>query len=276
VVFKHVQDPLPPARSINPDLPEAVELVILKTLAKNPEDRYQTAGDLVRAIQMAIPEVHAATPATVVHKPAGEQASAAATSGQVMPATMIAKPKRGGVPVWVWGVIGVVLLAVIAGGGFILFGRGTAPSNSPAVAATAKMTATPAKVVATAVPSPTPVPSNALIATGKLPAGGQMLSGNKLYRFEVLPEGALKLFDNYTNRLLWSSYTKGDAKELIIQNDGNLVLVAKDGSIIWASNKTGKPGDYFLALQDDGNLVVYQGIYQSKNVKPIWASNTAR
>ena len=36
MVFKHVQDPLPPARSINPDLPEAVELVILKSLAKNP------------------------------------------------------------------------------------------------------------------------------------------------------------------------------------------------------------------------------------------------
>ena len=58
VVFKHVQDPLPPARSINPDLPEAVELVILKALAKNPEDRYQTAADMVRAIQVAIPESH--------------------------------------------------------------------------------------------------------------------------------------------------------------------------------------------------------------------------
>ena len=56
IVFKHVQDPLPPARSINPDLPEAVELVILKSLAKNPDDRYQTAADMVRAIQAAIPE----------------------------------------------------------------------------------------------------------------------------------------------------------------------------------------------------------------------------
>ena len=101
IVFKHVQDPLPPARSINPDLPEAVELVILKSLAKNPEDRYQTAADMVRAIQAAIPEsrIFAAPAAAVtmaqklaavmapapageespVSKPAEEQAPAAAT-----------------------------------------------------------------------------------------------------------------------------------------------------------------------------------------------------
>ena len=56
VVFKHIQDPLPSARKINPDLPESVELVLLKALEKNPADRYQTADEFVRAIQKAIPE----------------------------------------------------------------------------------------------------------------------------------------------------------------------------------------------------------------------------
>jgi branched-chain amino acid transport system substrate-binding protein len=60
VVFKHIQDPLPSARKLNPSLTEAVELVLLKVLAKNPEDRYQTAEDLVQAIQRAIPERHLA------------------------------------------------------------------------------------------------------------------------------------------------------------------------------------------------------------------------
>jgi len=32
VIFKHVQDPLPLPRAINPDIPEAVERVILKAL----------------------------------------------------------------------------------------------------------------------------------------------------------------------------------------------------------------------------------------------------
>jgi serine/threonine protein kinase len=56
VVFKHIQDPLPSARKLNPNLSEALELVLLKSLAKNPDDRYQKADEFVRAIQRVIPE----------------------------------------------------------------------------------------------------------------------------------------------------------------------------------------------------------------------------
>jgi tRNA A-37 threonylcarbamoyl transferase component Bud32 len=326
VVFKHVQDPLPPARSINPDLPEAVELVILKSLAKNPEDRYQTAGDLVRAIQGAIPESHvstAAAAATIAQKPVAAQAPASAKEGsavskpaeeQAPPAatmveegmapTMMAQPKkRSGMPAWVWAVVGVVLLMVIAGGGFALFGRGAAIAPTPTVAPVAaaltqKAAITSAPTVApvaaaltqkaatASAPTVAPVaaaltkqaaaPSNVLIAVGTLYPGDQMLSGNKLYRFEVQTGGELVLYDNYTDKMLWSSFSTGDPEALVLQDDGNLVLYAKNGSVIWASDKIGKQGDYFLGLQDDGNLVVYQGKNNTPNIKPIWATNTAR
>ncbi len=55
IVFKHIQDPLPPVRKFVPDLPEEIEMVLLKSLAKNPADRYQTAEDFVHAIELAIP-----------------------------------------------------------------------------------------------------------------------------------------------------------------------------------------------------------------------------
>ncbi|MDW8277445.1 MAG: protein kinase [Anaerolineales bacterium] len=55
VVFKHIQDPLPPARNFAPDLPDALELVLLKSLAKRPEDRYQTTDEFVHAIEEALP-----------------------------------------------------------------------------------------------------------------------------------------------------------------------------------------------------------------------------
>lgn len=62
VILKHVQDPLPPARAVNPDLPERVERVILKALSKTPEDRFQTAADFVRALQAAIPDREGPSP----------------------------------------------------------------------------------------------------------------------------------------------------------------------------------------------------------------------
>ncbi|HEX6034564.1 MAG TPA: serine/threonine-protein kinase, partial [Anaerolineales bacterium] len=56
VVFKHVQDPLPSARKFNPSVSEALELVLLKGLAKSPDDRYQNAEAFVQAIQRVISE----------------------------------------------------------------------------------------------------------------------------------------------------------------------------------------------------------------------------
>jgi serine/threonine protein kinase len=56
VMIKHLNDALPLPRRLNPALPEAVERVILKALAKQPQDRYATAGEMVRVLQAAIPE----------------------------------------------------------------------------------------------------------------------------------------------------------------------------------------------------------------------------
>lgn len=56
IFVKHLHDPLPLPRTENPDLPEPVERVILKTLAKDRGDRYPSASDFVQAIQAAISE----------------------------------------------------------------------------------------------------------------------------------------------------------------------------------------------------------------------------
>ncbi len=65
-IVKHLQDaPLPP-RLINPDLPESIENVILKALAKKPGDRYQTGAELAHALrQIDLNEGVAAVAATM-------------------------------------------------------------------------------------------------------------------------------------------------------------------------------------------------------------------
>jgi serine/threonine protein kinase len=54
VVYKHASQLPPSPRAKRPDLPEEVEQVILKALAKKEEKRFQTAGAMIAALQEAM------------------------------------------------------------------------------------------------------------------------------------------------------------------------------------------------------------------------------
>lgn len=51
VLLKHMSEPLPPPRRLRPELPVAIERIILKALAKNPGDRFQRADQLAASLQ---------------------------------------------------------------------------------------------------------------------------------------------------------------------------------------------------------------------------------
>jgi serine/threonine protein kinase len=53
VLMKHLNDPLPLPRQINPAIPEPFERVVLKALAKSPEDRYHSAEQMAQALREA-------------------------------------------------------------------------------------------------------------------------------------------------------------------------------------------------------------------------------
>ena len=53
VLTKHVYEPPPPPRNLNPALPPTVEAVLLQALAKDPADRYQSAAEMAAAITQA-------------------------------------------------------------------------------------------------------------------------------------------------------------------------------------------------------------------------------
>jgi serine/threonine protein kinase len=56
VALKHLTDPLPSPRSVKPGLPLEVEQIIVKAMAKDREDRYQSAGEMARTLLQALDE----------------------------------------------------------------------------------------------------------------------------------------------------------------------------------------------------------------------------
>ena len=128
IVFKHISDPLPLPSQINPDFPDALERVILKALAKDPNERFATAGEMVRALKAALPDSLDASPSvgmpTRAALPRSETVTARAekvmTSAQLPdPIITPIKTQRPQIPIWIWlGTLSGMLLvcAVLVGG----------------------------------------------------------------------------------------------------------------------------------------------------------------
>ena len=56
VGFQQLKDAPPPPRSINPQIPEEVERIILKALEKNPAHRHRTVNEMRREFEAALPD----------------------------------------------------------------------------------------------------------------------------------------------------------------------------------------------------------------------------
>jgi serine/threonine-protein kinase len=135
IAMKHLSNTPKPPSTLRPDIPPELDMVVLRALAKNPDDRYQSAdemeADLERVARGA--RVSAATVDTatqVMSRPAAAAAVTSATAAtMIAPAPSAAAPppvvvdeeevQEGGGPerpLWPWLVaIGFVIAAVIAG-----------------------------------------------------------------------------------------------------------------------------------------------------------------
>ena len=171
VVMQHVNSPTPQPSSIIPDIPWALQEVILKSMAKSPDERYQSAGEFAAALRavdlsgtvnrpaVAPPPVAPLdypTPAkTEVMMPASETAVAPPTTSPTE------KKKR---PAWLFPVIGVVVLAIV--GGILaasgVFSRGAEPTATVPAVAEAEDTTEPTN---TNTPQPTNTEAPDIAAT---------------------------------------------------------------------------------------------------------------
>jgi tetratricopeptide (TPR) repeat protein/tRNA A-37 threonylcarbamoyl transferase component Bud32 len=175
IVIKHISAPLPLPRQAVPGLPESVERVILKAMAKTADDRFQTALEMVEALDKAVagvPLVEAPAPAppepTEPDAPATVLAETVAappfTVQDVAPSPSVAaRPAkaRQGLPVWAWGAGAALALLIIAAVVFFAT-RGGGPETTPAAAGElfGTPTSTALPTPKTEVASPTPIPDD--------------------------------------------------------------------------------------------------------------------
>ena len=83
LVYQHVNAPLPLPSAVKPGLPAEVERVVLKALAKNPADRYGSAGDLLDAWRIAL---RAVPGLNLAERPSGAAPTVASPPTQASPA----------------------------------------------------------------------------------------------------------------------------------------------------------------------------------------------
>ena len=125
IIHDHIYSPLPMPRGINPRVPEPVERVLLKALAKERADRYPDVNVLVQAFKDAWLEAGVPMQGTAITmRPAALRAAAGVAPGaatvapQAAADTAVAKapavsPAKQGAP-WLFIAGGLVLLACLA------------------------------------------------------------------------------------------------------------------------------------------------------------------
>lgn len=54
VALKHLQEPFEQPRSVNPHIPQSVENIIMRAMRKNPQERYQSAREMMRDLETCL------------------------------------------------------------------------------------------------------------------------------------------------------------------------------------------------------------------------------
>jgi eukaryotic-like serine/threonine-protein kinase len=85
--FAHLHAPIPSAVHAAPDLPEGIDLVFARALAKQPGDRPETCAELVASLRRAFEQpapptlVETGAPTVRIHRPTGSRARSAVYAG---------------------------------------------------------------------------------------------------------------------------------------------------------------------------------------------------
>jgi serine/threonine-protein kinase len=151
VAMLHMTKPPRPPSQLNSQITPQLDAVLLKALAKEPQDRYQTGDEFVKAFQQALqaapvvaPIVAAsagAAPPAAYALPPIPAAVAVPAAKTVLPAPAAVAPRKRRRPLAIF--IGLLLLGLLIGGGAYVLSQNNAFGLGPLAAATSTATIAP-------------------------------------------------------------------------------------------------------------------------------------
>ncbi|HEU4745229.1 MAG TPA: protein kinase [Anaerolineales bacterium] len=191
LALQHVNDPVPNVLNLRPDLPGEVDVIIKTAMAKNRENRYDTALELAHELNKVTYE--------------GEPTLQKIPALVDRPSAPASASNRAG-----WFVAGLILLLALAGGAYALLGQ-PAAFSSPTPSSTFTLTSVPASPVPTASQTPIPEVTLTVAATATV--------GTPVPEVSVLPGGADKI-----------AFLAGNQLYLMDSDGENLIHVRTDNS----------------------------------------------
>ncbi len=173
VILKHLNEPVRSPLELRPDLPAPLDAIITRLMAKDPNERYQTATELIADLDRfergwGDAEVELNIGRNVQRGSAQPEAPTVALpnrredTGTARPALPPAAPavsRRRGIPIWLWVIFSMLVGASVYGlvfwgglGSRLLGGGGAAPTEM----STPTLTEAAALIVPSETPTQTP------------------------------------------------------------------------------------------------------------------------
>jgi len=183
IAYQHVREnPVPPSR-VDPEVPQWADAIVLRAMAKDPRDRYQSAAEMRQDIQRALQGVPVAAPRTAAYGATTQRVGPATAMAAGMATGAMADYQYGGddgyppeekerrwlpIVLWIAGIL--VVLGVVGGVAYAILGGGNSGHAVPQVTglplakAQQEITAAGLKYTVQKQPSAT-VPAGIVIST---------------------------------------------------------------------------------------------------------------
>ncbi|MFN8455299.1 MAG: serine/threonine-protein kinase, partial [Anaerolineae bacterium] len=253
VVLKHVSEPLAPPRTVRADIPEPLERVVIKAMAKEPAQRYQSAAEMEQALRTALQEIEGTARTVAV-----PQVSRQATQGVTNVVPPPPPPQKKGImgPLLIGGAVLLLLLCLGGGALFFMLAPGDNGGGTPTAVAKTTVSIGVAKTPTSTPVPPTPTPTNTptpLPATPTVPTAKPTVSSDV-----VVPElpdlGKILFQDDFSdNGNDWFEGEQTDdyglTKSEFVDGRYRISQEAKQGVFVWNSQSGRNFKDFLLMVE---------------------------